>query len=62
MIAHAELVVVAGANHDSFINLCSPAGRAAGYCQCAVATAQELTHAISIQSALAVFDPVLKRV
>ena len=59
MIPGSKLVVVPGANHDSFINRCSEAGIAAGYCGCAVATEQDLAHRTAIESALAVFDPVL---
>jgi hypothetical protein len=36
------------------------AGTAAAYCECAVATEQELTHGRAIESALAVFDSDLK--
>ena len=60
MIPGSTLVVVPGANHDSFINRCSEAGIAAGYLECATATEQDLTHRTAIESALAVFDPVLK--
>ena len=60
MIPGSKLVVVPGANHDSFINRCSDAGIEAAYCGCAAATEQDLTHRSAIESAMAVFDPVLK--
>lgn len=62
MIPRSKLVIVPGANHDSFINICSPAGIAAGYCECAVAAEQEHAHGMAIESALATFDPVLKSI
>lgn len=61
MIPNSKVVVVPGANHDSFINRCSRAGADAKYLECAVATEQELTHRMAIESALAVFDTVLKK-
>ena len=61
MIPNSQLIVVPGANHDSFINRCSQAGIHARYCECALATEQELTHRTTMEHALALFDPVLKR-
>ena len=60
MVPGSTLVVVPGANHDSFINRCSPAGIEAGFCECATATVQERAHGAAIENALAVFDPVLR--
>ena len=59
LIPHAKLVVVPGANHTSFFGLCSKAGLEAKYLDCATARQQELAHRMAVQSALALFNPIL---
>ncbi len=59
LIPHAKLVVVPGTNHTSFFGLCSKAGVEAKYLDCATAKQQELAHRMAVQSALALFDPIL---
>ena len=55
-ISGAELVIVPGGNHDSFINRCTQAGIDASFCTCAVTVEQALAHEMALTSAIATFD------
>lgn len=59
LLPKAKLVVVPGANHASFFDLCSQAGLKAKYLDCATGKQQELAHTMAVRNALALFDPIL---
>lgn len=61
MIPGARLITIPGANHHSFLNLCTPSGIAAQYCDCDKVAEQPLTHRTTIDSALALFDGAFGR-
>lgn len=61
LIPGSTLVTVPGATHSSFVNPATPAGVAAQYSTDTVlARAQDVTHRMALESARALFDPILK--
>lgn len=61
LIPGSRLVTAPGATHASFVNLATAAGVAAEYsADTVLARAQDVAHALAIEAALALFDPILQ--
>lgn len=61
LIPNSTLVIAPGATHSSFVNRVTPAGVVAEYSvDTVLAKAQDIAHALAIESALALFDPILR--